>query len=388
MRDWVFSRQRYWGEPIPIIHCQKCGPVAVPESDLPVELPAVKSYEPTGTGESPLANISEWVNTKCPKCGGEGKRETNTMPQWAGSCWYYLRYMDPKNDKGLVDPEIEKKWSPVDVYVGGAEHATRHLIYARFWHKFLSDIGSVSTEEPFKKLQHVGLILAEDGRKMSKSLENTVNPDDIIEKVGADAMRIYEMFMGPFDQIISWSGDGVVGPRRFLEKVWNLSKNTNHDGGADISKSLNKTIKKVSSDISTMNYNTAVSSMMELVNEMEDKKTEIIKTADFKKFLQILAPFAPHITEELWESFEEKESIHLSNWPEFDESQIMETETPIALQVNGKVRGEFVIPVDMSDDDVKKKALENDDLQKWIQGKNVKKIILVPGRLVNIVTDQ
>jgi len=413
LRDWVFSRQRYWGEPIPVLHDgDKIVPIK--EKDLPVILPRVKSYEPTGTGESPLANIPSWVNVKV----GKGKnakimkRETNTMPQWAGSSWYYLRYMDPKNDKALVDKKKEKYWNQVDFYVGGAEHATRHLIYARFWHKFLYDIGVVSTLEPFKKLQSVGLIIGEDGRKMSKRFGNIVNPDDIVKTYGADTLRLYEMFMGPFDQTAVWNTDSIIGSRRFLEKVWKIGmkittqKQINSSRftlkGSDTTKNLSvsasfqtllhKTIKKVSEDIESMSFNTAVSAMMVLVNEMlarqspDDggEKSEISKN-DFKMFLQILSPFAPHITEELWNLLGERQSINKSTWPKWDEKKIIEEEIKIAVQVNGKVRAEIMISRDMQEDEVKKIALNNKNIITWIENKTTKRIIYVPGRIVNIV---
>jgi leucyl-tRNA synthetase len=309
LKDWVFSRQRYWGEPIPLIHCDKCGVVPVPEKDLPLKLPNVKFYEPTGTGESPLAAISKWVNTKCPKCGGKAKRETNTMPQWAGSSWYYLRYIDPKNKKALVDKKKEKYWSPVDLYVGGGEHNTRHLIYARFWHKFLYDIGVVNYQEPFTKLRNLGMILGSDGRKMSKRWGNVVNPDDVVKNVGADTLRVYESFMGPFDQEIAWSTDNMVGSRRFLDKVWRLGQNFLDKSSSplngvpnrseDVSLEnfeilLNKTIKKVTEDILSFSFNTAISSFMILTNAAE--KTQLTK-GDYEILLKLLAPFAPHITE-------------------------------------------------------------------------------------------
>ncbi len=413
LKDWVFSRQRYWGEPIPVLHDgDKIVPIK--EKDLPVILPRVKSYEPTGTGESPLANIPSWVNVKV----GKGKnakimkRETNTMPQWAGSSWYYLRYMDPKNDKALVDKKKEKYWNQVDFYVGGAEHATRHLIYARFWHKFLYDIGVVSTLEPFKKLQSVGLIIGEDGRKMSKRFGNIVNPDDIVKTYGADTLRLYEMFMGPFDQTAVWNTDSIIGSRRFLEKVWKIGmkittqKQINSSRftlkGSDTTKNLSvsasfqtllhKTIKKVSEDIESMSFNTAVSAMMVLVNEMlarqspDDggEKSEISKN-DFKMFLQILSPFAPHITEELWNLLGERQSINKSTWPKWDEKKIIEEEIKIAVQVNGKVRAEIMISRDMQEDEVKKIALNNKNIITWIENKTTKRIIYVPGRIVNIV---
>jgi len=394
MRDWVFSRQRYWGEPIPIIHCEKCGAVAVPEKDLPVRLPEVESYQPTDTGESPLANIKEWVNTKCPKCGGPGKRETNTMPQWAGSCWYYLRYIDPKNDKVLVDKKKEKEWMPVDLYVGGAEHATRHLLYARFWHKFLYDIGAVSTKEPFKKLVHVGLINGEDGRKMSKRWGNVINPDEMIEKYGADSLRLYEMFMGPFIQNINWSTAGVVGMRRFLEKVYKLSsklKAQKVKQQLKIQNLLHKTIKKVTENIENFRFNTAISQMMILVNEFGEQKE--ISQKDFEVFLKILSPFAPHITEELWSSFakasedkgKHKESIFKQEWPEYDKKLVKDERITLIVQINGKVRDRLEVLADISEAKAKEVALASEKVKKWLAGEKPKKIIFVAGKLINIV---
>jgi len=401
LRDWVFSRQRYWGEPIPVIHCEKCalsnpagrGIVPVPEKDLPVPLPKVKHYEPTGTGESPLAAISKWVNVKCPHCGGHAKRETNTMPQWAGSSWYYLRYMDPKNKKQLVDSKKEKYWAPVDLYVGGAEHATRHLIYARFWHKFLKDIGVVSTNEPFKRLQSVGLIMASDGRKMSKRWGNVIKPDNVIETFGADSLRVYEMFMGPFDQAVSWSTDNMTGSRRFLEKVWRLKiKHITYDikherqekkEDAKIETLLHQSIKKVTEDISAFRFNTAISQLMIFVNECE--KVEHINTETYGVLLRLLAPFAPHITEELWRSMGNKESIHIAPWPVFDLKKAVSLEKTIAIQVNGKVRAKIIVLSEETEAEIKKKAIEYKDILKWTEGKGVARIVYVPGRLVNIV---
>ncbi len=380
LHDWVFSRQRYWGEPIPLIHCSKCGVVAVPEKDLPVKLPEVANYEPTGTGESPLANISEWVNVPCPKCGGEGKRETNTMPQWAGSSWYYLRYMDPKNPEALVDSEKEKYFAPVDVYVGGMEHATRHLIYARFWHKFLYDIGVVSTIEPFTELHNPGLILADDGRKMSKRWGNVVNPDEMVDRFGADAFRLYEMFMGPFDQTVVWNTDGLVGTRRFLERVWKLKEKI---GESDSNALIHKTIKKVTEDIGNFKFNTCVSDMMILVNTLEKEKS--ISKSDFNNLLQILAPFAPHMTEELWRELGEKESIHLSGWPKVDASKIKDEKVKIVIQVNGKLRDEIEIEPGTSEEDVKTEALAREKIVAILAGTTPKKIIYVEGRILNIV---
>lgn len=382
LRDWVFSRQRYWGEPIPLVHCEKCGVVAVPEKSLPVKLPKVKSYEPTGTGESPLAAIDKWVNTKCPQCGGKAKRETNTMPQWAGSSWYYLRYEDPKNKKSLVDLAKEKYWSPVDLYVGGAEHATRHLIYARFWHKFLYDIGAVSTIEPFNKLQHVGLVMGEDGRKMSKRFGNVVNPDDVVNTFGADTLRMYEMFMGPFDQQIAWSTNSVVGMRRFLERVWKLAEKVGDHDATNSDRIIHKTIKKVSDDITALRFNTAVSSLMIAVNELEKAG---VSREQFEIILKLLAPFAPHMTEELWQRLGNKTSIHIAPWPKYKPELAVEKSVTIAVQVNGKVRGTFEIDAEIAEDEVKKTATSLPEIKKWTDGKEIKKIIVIKGKLVSIV---
>lgn len=382
MRDWVFSRQRYWGEPIPIVHCEKCGTVGVPDDQLPVRLPDVEQYEPTGTGESPLAIISDWVNTICPMCGGPGKRETNTMPQWAGSCWYYLRYIDPKNALALVDKKLEKEWVPVDLYVGGAEHATRHLLYARFWHKFLFDIGVVSTSEPFKKLVHVGLIMAEDGRKMSKRWNNVVNPDDIIDQFGADAMRLYEMFMGPFNQSIAWSTDGVKGVRRFLDRIWKLQYNFSADEQKSTKSIIHKTIKKVTEDIDSFRFNTAISAMMILVNETE--KNGISKSS-YESLLQILSPFSPHMTDEIWEKLGHAESIFLSKWPKYNPQLIKDEEINLVVQVNSKVRDTIMVSADISEDDAKKVGMESEKIKNYIANKEIRKIIFVPGKLLNIV---
>ncbi len=385
LQDWVFSRQRYWGEPIPVIHCEKCGVVAVPEKELPLKLPKVKFYEPTGTGESPLAAISKWVNVKCPECGGKAKRETNTMPQWAGSSWYYLRYIDPKNNKALVDKKKEKYWSPVDMYVGGTEHATRHLIYARFWHKFLFDIGAVSTKEPFKQLRNQGMILGADNRKMSKRWGNVVNPDDVIKNVGADTLRVYESFMGPFDQQIAWSTDSMVGSRRFLDKVWNL-QNKVVNKFADSEETillLNKTIKKVGEDIESMSFNTAISGMMILANNFEAQ--EKISKKTYLDFIKILSPFAPHICEEIWSNQGSKKLIVTEKWPKFDESKLVSSKAKIVVQINGKVRTTVEVPIDSSQDDVEKEALKNEAVVKWIDNKKVIKIIFIKNRIINFV---
>ncbi len=385
LEDWVFSRQRYWGEPIPLVHCKKCGVVAVPEHELPVLLPEVESYEPTGTGESPLANITDWVNTTCPTCGGEAKRETNTMPQWAGSSWYYLRYIDPHNDTALIDTEKEKYWSPVDMYVGGAEHATRHLIYARFYHKFLYDIGVVNYEEPFKRLYNVGLIMATDGRKMSKRWNNVVNPDDVVAQYGADTMRVYEMFMGPFTQSVSWSTEGILGPRRFLERVWRMQEKIVPAGDTpDVESILHKTIKKVGDDIDSFNFNTAISALMILVNEME--KATVLLRSQYETLLILLAPFAPHITEELWHDLGNTESINMAMWPVYDPEKTTARELNIAVQVNGKVREVITVPASASPEEIEKCALEQKMVVKWVGDQEIKKIIMVKGKLVNIVT--
>lgn len=400
MRDWVFSRQRYWGEPIPIIHCEKCGVVAVPEKELPLKLPDVKSYEPTGTGESPLANIKKWVNVKCPKCKGPARRETNTMPQWAGSSWYYLRYIDPKNKKALVDKKKEKYWMPVDLYVGGAEHATRHLLYARFWHKFLYDIGAVSTKEPFKKLVHVGLISGEDGRKMSKRWGNIINPDDVVAEYGADTLRLYEMFMGPFTQGVFWNTKSVNGMKRFLDRAWNLQtqiskvrsqnykskvKNNTDSKPNDnkIGRLLHKTIKKVTEDIEGFKFNTAISSLMIMANELE--KEEEIPAEVFSKFVILLSPFAPHMSEEMWSSLGRKKSIFLEKWPEHDPELAKEEEIQLVVQVNGKVRDKIMVKAGISEEEAKKISLESEKVKKHMEGKSVRKMIFVKGRLMNIV---
>jgi leucyl-tRNA synthetase len=415
LKDWVFSRQRYWGEPIPLIHCGKCGVVAVPEKDLPVKLPDVKFYEPTGTGESPLAAITKWVNVKCPKCGGKGKRETNTMPQWAGSSWYYLRYIDPKNKKALVNKKKEKYWSPVDLYVGGGEHNTRHLIYARFWHKFLFDIGVVNRKEPFMKLMNLGMILGSDGRKMSKRWGNVVNPDDVVKNVGADTLRVYEMFMGPFDQEIAWSTDNMVGSRRFLDKVWRLQDNfpqsplnlegkvksgfppsldKEGSGAVDFEILLNKTIKKVTEDILNFNFNTAISAFMILVNSAEkmparihsDEGGELTKK-EYEIILKLLAPFAPHMTEEIWANLGNKKSIHLEKWPDYDEKKIVSEKIIIMVQINGKPRASFEMPVGSSQDEVEKVSFAREDVSKWLIGKEIKKKMFIKEKILSIITD-
>jgi len=406
LRDWVFSRQRYWGEPIPLVNCEKCGIVPILEKDLPLKLPEVKSYKLTDIGESPLASILKWVNTKCPKCKGKATRETDTMPNWAGSSWYYLRYTDPKNKKEFANKNILKYWTPVDWYNGGMEHVTLHLLYSRFWHKFLYDLKLVPTKEPYKKRTAQGMILAPDGEKMSKSRGNVINPDNIVKLYGADTLRIYEMFIGPFGDTVIWNDESIIGSRRFIEKVWRIknkviikpTKNSGafalrdirkgtHDAlnssSVSILKLLHKTIKKVSEDIEEMHFNTAISAMMILATEME--KIDKVGKEDFKKFLQILAPFAPHVAEELWFSLGEKKSISFSTWPKFDKNLIKDDEVKIVIQVNGKVRAKMLIQTDETEEGIKGKALQDSLVIKFIEGKEIRKIIYVKNRLLNIV---
>ncbi len=390
MRDWVFSRQRYWGEPIPIIKCPKCGNVPLSEKDLPLTLPKVKSYEPSGTGESPLAAISSWVNVKCPKCGGPAKRETNTMPQWAGSCWYYLRYIDPKNSKQLVDPKKEKKWMPVDLYMGGAEHAVLHLLYARFWHKFLNDSGVVSTDEPFQKLINQGTILGANNEKMSKSRGNAVNPDDIVKQYGADALRLYEMFMGPLQAAKPWNTEGINGVSRFLNRIWNLfSAQIKINGGEKnnptTAKTINQTIKKVTEDLENLDYNTAISALMECLNALTAKEGVKIKKSHLEDFLRLLAPLAPFITEELWHQMGHKTSVHKERWPKYNKKMLREKEFDLIIQINGKVRDKVKAMVDINQGEAERMALNREKIKKILTGNHPKKIIYIPNRLINIV---
>ncbi|OGE76752.1 MAG: hypothetical protein A3C85_02720 [Candidatus Doudnabacteria bacterium RIFCSPHIGHO2_02_FULL_48_21] len=381
LRDWVFSRQRYWGEPIPIIHCTACGTVPVPEKDLPVKLPNVKKYEPTGTGESPLAVIDKWVNVKCPQCGGKAKRETNTMPQWAGSSWYYLRYTDPENKKELATKDLMQRWLPVDVYFGGMEHTTLHLLYSRFWNLFLHDQGIVPVAEPYTKRVPHGIILAEDGEKMSKSRGNVVNPDEIIELYGADTMRIYELFLGPHEQTVSWNSRGIIGVRRFLEKVWRIAQSELKEA-ADLDTAVHKTIKKATEDIEDYRFNTAVSALMILMNEFE--KT-IPTKQHLQIFLRLLAPFAPHLAEELWRSLGNKQSVHLAPWPELDANFVKDEFITMAVQVNGRVRDTIRVAVSASEADARKTAESSPQVQKQLVGKTVAKFIYVPGKIINFV---
>lgn len=427
LRDWVFSRQRYWGEPIPLIHCPTCGTVPVPEEELPLRLPEVKSYQPTGTGESPLAAIDSWVNCKCPKCGGNAKRETNTMPQWGGSCWYYLRYLDPHNEKQFCSPEAEKYWMPVDLYIGGAEHAVLHLLYARFWHKVLYDLGVVSTKEPFQRLVNQGMITSfafqranktlvpvdevekrDDGNfyekktgekleqivaKMSKSLKNVVNPDDEIKAYGADSVRMYEMFMGPLTMSKPWSTQGIVGIHRFLEKVWAISEKPISD--VDITgkltdeklisarKTFAQTVKKVTADTASLNFNTAISQMMIFINEIS--KLDSVPKAIWQDFVKILSPYAPHLGEELWHKLGNNESIAYVQWPVVNEDFAKDEEKTIVVMINGKLRGKFKAAPDSSDETLRSAAENNEDAKKFLEGKTIVKCVIVKDKLVNFV---
>jgi leucyl-tRNA synthetase len=385
LRDWVFSRQRYWGEPIPLVHCAKCGIVPVPESELPLVLPEVKSYTPSGTGESPLANIPEWVETTCPKCGGPAKRETNTMPQWAGSCWYYLRFLDPTNPDAFASKVASEYWMPVDLYVGGAEHAVLHLLYSRFWHKVLYDIGAVSTKEPFARLINQGMILGEDNQKMSKSRGNVINPDDIIRDFGADSMRVYEMFMGPLEVSKPWATAGLIGVSRFLEKTWSLSARglVDADPGQDSLKALHRAIKKVSGDTDSLNFNTAISAMMIYVNELG--RLETLQRSLWEPLILLLAPYAPHLAEELWERAGHANSLAREAWPTWDESLCADETKEIVVQVNGKIRERFTAPAGSPEAELESRAMAMPKVAEWIGGKRVARVIVVKDRLVNFV---
>ena len=383
LRDWVFSRQRYWGEPIPIVHCPHCGAVPVPESELPLLLPEVDSYEPTDNGESPIAKMTDWVNTKCPKCGGDAKRETDTMPQWAGSSWYFLRYLDPHNDKALASKEALEYWLPVDWYNGGMEHTTLHLLYSRFWHKFLYDIGVVPTKEPYKKRTSHGMILGENGEKMSKSRGNVVNPDDIVRDYGADTMRLYEMFIGDFEKAAPWSSAGIKGCSRFIDRVYGLLDITAPNSTGKLEKSFHKTIKKVSNDIEALKFNTAIAALMALLNEIYEQN-EIGKD-ELKIFITLLNPFAPHLTEEMWEKAGFSGYLNQTSWPTYDEAKTVDNEVEMVLQVNGKIKDKIVVSTDISKEELEKTALENEAVKDLTAGKTVVKIITVPKKLVNIV---
>lgn len=390
LRDWIFSRQRYWGEPIPVIHWEDGEKTLVPEDQLPLRLPEVDNIMPSGTGESPLVNVDDWVNV-VDENGRKGKRETNTMPQWAGSSWYYLRYMDPHNDKEIVSPDAEAYWQNVDLYIGGAEHAVLHLLYARFWHKVLYDLGVVHTKEPFQKLANQGMILGENHEKMSKSKGNVVNPDDVVEQYGADTLRLYEMFMGPLEQSIAWSEDGLAGSRRWLDRVWRLfidddDKLRDHITTVNdhkLDKIYNETVKKVTDDYEGLRFNTAISQMMIFINEAY--KAENLPVEYVEGFIKLLNPIAPHMTEELWSYLHKGESVTYAAWPTFDESALVEDEIEIVLQVNGKVRGRLTIPADADRDKMTELALADEAVQKQLDGGQPKKVIAVPGKLVNVV---
>jgi len=392
LRDWIFSRQRYWGEPIPIIKCEKCGNQPVPEKDLPVELPKVKKYEPTGGVESPLAGIAAWVNVECPKCEGPAKRESNTMPQWAGSCWYYLRYLDPKNKKSLVDKKKEKYWMApalrslgeggVDLYIGGVEHAVLHLLYARFWHKFLYDLGAVSTQEPFMKLVNQGLILGPDGQKMSKSRGNVVNPDEMIKEFGGDSLRLYEMFMGPLEDAKPWDPRGIVGLHRFLNRIWNFGEGKKLGENEATKRLIHKTIKKVTEDVKGFRFNTAISALMILLNEAE--KADILPREFYKDYCKLLFPFAPHLAQELWSLLGNKTLLDYEKWPKWDSALVTEESFELLIQVNGKLRHKVSVKKGISEAEATVQALAHPEVKKWIGGQP-KKVIFVQDRLINFI---
>ena len=386
LRDWVFARQRYWGEPIPIVHCEKCGYVPIDESELPLVLPQVDSYEPTDNGESPLSKMTDWVNTTCPKCGGKAMRETDTMPQWAGSSWYFLRYMDPHNDESFASKEALNYWHQVDWYNGGMEHTTLHLLYSRFWHKFLYDIGQVPTAEPYAKRTSHGMILGENGEKMSKSRGNVVNPDDVVNEFGADTLRLYEMFIGDFEKAAPWSNAGIKGCRRFIERYWNL-QSILIDGEAirpEMENSFHKAIKKVSYDIENLKFNTAIAALMALMNVIAEKGS--INKAELSVFTMLLNPFAPHVTEEVWSEMKLGEGMVTEQaWPKYDEAKCKDDVIEIVVQVNGKVRTRLSVAADIQKDDAIALAKAEDRIAAEINGKNIVKEIYVPGKLVNIV---
>ena len=385
LRDWVFSRQRYWGEPIPLVHCDKCGWVAIPESELPLTLPEVEHFEPGENGESPLAKATDWIKTMCPECGGEAQRETDTMPQWAGSSWYFLRYMDPHNDDALASKEALDYWSPIDWYNGGMEHTTLHLLYSRFWHKFLYDIGVVPTKEPYMKRTSQGMILGENGEKMSKSRGNVINPDEVVDEVGADAFRTYEMFIGAFDQTTPWSQNGLKGCYKFLERVWNLQSIVNDEEGysADLEKPVHKTIKKVGEDIERMKFNTAIAAMMALVNDFT-KKGSVTK-GEYMTLITLLNPVAPHMTEELWAKYGQKGFLSIAPWPEYDEAKTVDDEVEIVVQINGKVRDKMLVPADIDKAGLEEVAMSSEKIKAAAEGKTIVRVIAIPGRLVNVV---
>ncbi|SEM39821.1 leucyl-tRNA synthetase [Mesobacillus persicus] len=394
LRDWLFSRQRYWGEPIPIIHWEDGTMSAVPDVELPLVLPKTTEIKPSGTGESPLANIADWVNVVDPETGKKGRRETNTMPQWAGSCWYFLRYIDPKNEEALADAEKLKEWLPVDIYIGGAEHAVLHLLYSRFWHKFLYDIGVVPTKEPFEKLFNQGMILGENNEKMSKSKGNVVNPDSVVDSHGADTLRLYEMFMGPLDASIAWSTNGLDGSRRFLDRIWRLLVEEN--GGlsekiqdvaeaGSLEKVYHQTVKKVTEDFEGLRFNTAISQLMVFINEAY--KAPVIPKSFVEGFVKLLAPICPHIAEELWQKLVHDETISYAAWPAYDEAKLVDDEIEIVIQVNGKIKAKLKVPADANRETLEQIAMGDDSVKEQIDGKTVRKVIAVPGKLVNIVAN-
>jgi leucyl-tRNA synthetase len=394
LRDWLFSRQRYWGEPIPIIHWEDGTMTAVPEDQLPLTLPKTTEIRPSGTGESPLAVISDWVNVVDPETGKKGRRETNTMPQWAGSCWYYLRYIDPKNTEALASPEKLKHWLPVDIYIGGAEHAVLHLLYARFWHKFLYDIGVVSTKEPFQKLFNQGMILGEGNEKMSKSKGNVVNPDDIVGSHGADTLRLYEMFMGPLDASIAWSTNGLDGSRRFLDRIWRLLVEDNgeinpiiqpNEEASNLERIYHQTVKKVTEDYEGLRFNTAISQLMVFINEAY--KSTVLPKDYIEGFVKMLAPVCPHIAEELWEKLGHSGTISYEAWPAYDEAKLVDEEVEIVIQVNGKVKTKLMVPTDASNESLEGIAMDDEIVKGQIEGKTIRRVITVPGKLVNIVAN-
>ena len=394
LRDWLFSRQRYWGEPIPIIHWEDGTMTAVPEDQLPLMLPKTTEIRPSGTGESPLANISEWVTVVDPETGKKGRRETNTMPQWAGSCWYYLRYIDPKNSQELASREKLNEWLPVDVYIGGAEHAVLHLLYARFWHKFLYDLGVVPTKEPFQKLFNQGMILGENNEKMSKSKGNVVNPDAIVESHGADTLRLYEMFMGPLDASIAWSTNGLDGARRFLDRIWRLfveedgslnPKIQEGEESSNLEKVYHQTVKKVTEDLEGLRFNTAISQLMVFINEAY--KSKVLAKNYMEGFVKMLSPICPHLAEELWEKLGHSETISYEAWPAYDESKLVDQEVEIVIQVNGKVKHKLTVPTDATKEMLEQLAMDDEKVKEQIEGKTVRKVITVPGKLVNIVAN-
>ena len=385
LRDWVFSRQRYWGEPIPMVYCEECGWVPIPEEELPLKLPEVEDYEPGENGESPLAKQTEWIQTKCPHCGKDAKRETDTMPQWAGSSWYYLRYMDPHNNEEFASKEALEYWSPIDWYNGGMEHTTLHLLYSRFWHKFLYDIGKVPTKEPYQKRTSHGMILGGNGEKMSKSKGNVINPDDIVRDFGADSFRVYEMFMGPFDQTAPWSMESIRGCSKFLDRVWGMQEIL-VDGDTyseEFETMMHKAIKKVTNDIEEMKFNTAVSTFMTMVNEFT--KVKKINKAEYKTFLQLLNPFAPHMTEEIWERIGEKGKISDCKWPEYDEAKTIDDEIEVPVQINGKLKATVTVPKDIEQPEIDEVVDKNETISNLISGKTIVKRIYVKGRVYNIV---